>query len=364
MKSINYKCGDCQHEFTGNDFTTECAQCNSSNIKRNKGGGINKNVLRIILIAVAVIIVLIIIARACNGPDESPNQIPNDSSMSTDFEVYEKNKSLFFRAWGNSSTGVRTQIAPQGVSAIRNELTNSDIAFSKEGQLFVCPSDTGNVVPLKITFKEKTLLDSRKSFSISLFGKMADPNAKCPVICAWDDFRISGPKNCEYSLQITEKGKQKGISPANIKLSISGLEGPYQKELKWKAEDSPNNKFEIYIVYNDDKDTLKGYYQNGGAYPDCAECTAERASEITRRLYELGNAYGANPNKRNQRPFRSLIFSFSKQIIKLDGNSIDVADLENTIKTEYENIGQKFRVKGTPTLNEDCTVVSIHFERI
>lgn len=361
---MKYKCNDCQHVFEGNDFTTECPQCNSNNIVLQKPmDPIDIAIIKRILIGVGVIIIILLLFRFCDGePDESDNG--DLDSLTVGVDIQQKGNGYFFSAYTKDKKGKRTVIQAYGVEKIRNTLTNKEVAFNKKnGQLFICFTDTGST-SLKFIFKDSDLSDTVWTGDLHLFGKAPSSEAKCPITLSWDDFRVVRLKNCEYELQLSPSGSKRPISLKYVKISINGINGPYTHKLKWNADDAPNRKFDIYLLY-DEKDTIKGYKLNGGDYSKCIVWTSEKAKELAQKILSLANAYGANPSNRNlSKPFRELIFSFPNQIISLDGQRVDMADLENTMSTEFENSGRKYRLKGLPTFNSDGTQVTIHFVSI
>jgi len=364
MKSITYKCSDCQHTFDGNDFTTECTQCNSHNISaQNTRTGINKPLLKKILIGVGIGIVLILLVKICSGPDTiHKNKVPQKVGVT----VEPKDGGYYFSAYTIDIKGKKSVIPAFGVDAIKNtQANNNEVAFDKKnGQLFICYSDTG-LSALKFVFKFADFGDFTWTGDLHLFGKAPSSDAKCPgPTPTWDDFIIAGPKNCEFELQLTKIGAKNGFSLKQVMISINGLNGKYTDKLKWKAENAPNGKYDVFILYNE-IDTVKNYPSNNGAYPKCVEWTPEKAAALAQKLNNMANAYGANPSNKNvSRPFREFVFGFSKQSFSLDGQTVDMADLENTMSVEFENNGRKFKLKTMPTFNADGSQVTLHFVRI
>jgi hypothetical protein len=358
---MKYKCKECQHLFEGNDFTTECLQCNSPNIVVQKSGGtLNKATTKKILIGIGLIILLILLLKACGNDDGLGD---SGNTLKVVVKIEPRDQAFFFTAYTLDAMGKKTEIQPYGVEKIKNTHTNSEVAFNKNGQLFLCYTDTG-LTNLKFIFKDAELKDTTVPHKLTLFGKAPSSDAKCPIVLTWDDFEVSGPKNCVYELQLTPSGSRRPISLTNVKVSVSGINGPYTDKIKWHSDDAPNRKFEIYLLYNE-KDTIKRYFRNGGDYPKCIPWTPSMATELAQRIMSLANAYGAKPSQRSlSRPFRELIFSFSNQVITLDGQKVDMADLENTMSTEYDNTGRKYRLSASPTFNADGTQVTIHFVRI
>jgi len=358
---MKYKCKECQHLFEGNDFTTECLQCNSPNIVVQKSGGtLNNATTKKILIGVGIVFFLLALLKGCGNNDDLGD---SSSTQKVVVAINKKDQAFFFSAYILDAMGKKTEIQPYGVEKIKNTHTNTEVAFNKNGQLFLCYTDTG-LTNLKFIFKDAELKDTTVTEILTLFGKAPSSDAKCPIVLSWDDFIVSSLKNCEYELQLSPSGSKRPISLTNVKVSVSGINGPYTDKKKWHSDVAPNRKFEIYLLYNE-KDTIKGYFRNGGNYPPCIPWTPSKATELAQRIMSLANAYGAKPSQRSlSRPFRELIFSFSNQVITLDGQKVDMADLENTMSTEYENTGRKYKLSASPTFNADGTQVTIHFVRI
>jgi hypothetical protein len=314
--------------------------------------------LKKILIGFGLFLLLILLFRICGT--ESTDKVPTNGNKTVIVEITEIDKTHYFKAYLRDHLGKKSEIQAYGVEKIKNTTTNSEITFDRTGQMYICHTDTG-LTALRFIFKDADLKEYVWTGELHLFGRVPSNKAKCPIVLSWDDFKITGPNNCAYELTLTKTGREKNISLKNIKVSITGLSGPYTEKLSWKSENIPDRKFDIFVVHND-HDTLKGYFQNGGTYPTCVEWTPAKANELANRIYSLANAYGSNPsNRNNSRPFRELIFSFPNQVLILDGRELDMADLENIMSTEYENTGRKYRLKSLPMFNNDGSTVTVHF---
>ena len=65
---MKYTCNECQHEFDGNDFTTECEACHSPKIRVSK---MSSDIpWRKIFFGVFVLIALIFSLRTCSKTDD------------------------------------------------------------------------------------------------------------------------------------------------------------------------------------------------------------------------------------------------------------------------------------------------------
>ena len=112
MKSTKFFCNDCETIFEGDDFTSECSNCGSSNFVERSAGPRNpfKNIPKPVQYALGAILFLILIMNFCGESKDdisSPEPLnlkyavnlsnfdQNDMSISIDIiEINEQNKRI------------------------------------------------------------------------------------------------------------------------------------------------------------------------------------------------------------------------------------------------------------------------------
>tara|TARA_B100000780_G_scaffold279200_1_gene256420 strand:- start:8851 stop:9912 length:1062 start_codon:yes stop_codon:yes gene_type:complete len=321
---MKYKCNDCGHEAEGNDFTTECESCDNSNIQILKSRV--KLPWRIILSAVGIIIMFSVVLRKCNKTNRLEGQeklAPTDVTI----KLGDNGVDWFFYATYTSVDG-KIKLDPSQVKEIRYK--KHKMSFnSTTGQLYPCLKDS---VATKYDFHFKNpVYNSASSNKIALANNKAYPKANCPLIITWEDLNVNIISDCRYEISLTTRGER--IDLKKLKISLTGINGPYLSNFIWSPTNEGLKKKDIFIIYNSDADTLKNCPYNGQSYNPCSICTAEQIESRKVLITEAAKAYLGQPTDREKsRPFRDLLMKISIREISVNGKSYDWADLSAIVQ--------------------------------
>ena len=352
MASLKYTCSDCQHEWNGNDFTTECPNCGSHEISIVKSGSsaVGSKSKKIALIAGSVILLLILVNIF--RPNPSDNTV--DSSFTTSVRIIESENNWVFKANFTDSEGIRRDIRASEIREIKNvSANNTAVIFDKKtGQIFPCFKDT-NQANYRFIFKNPVYSSASRSAKLDLYGKEPNALAKCPIYVKSSDFKVVEIGNCEYELKVTNRDK--GIFRENLKISVNGINGPYTKNFRWNPSEIGLKIINIFVLFNLDSDTVKDYFQNGNSYRYCAPCNEQTRVDDALKIKELAQAYFLDPDRKNQMKFRDKVLSFKNLSLKLDGQSIDISDLINAVRTGSKG---NYSIIGSLKIGEDCNTLT------
>ena len=356
MASLRYTCSDCQHEWNGNDFTTECSNCNSHEISISKSGPTPVGFkFKKILLVVSAFVILLILVNYFRPP------VPGGEgrlNFPTKVKIMESDNDWIFKAYFTDDQGTRRDLRPSEIKEIRNvSANNTAVMFDKKtGQIFPCYKDT-NQANYKFIFKNPVYSPASRSAKLELYRNEPNALAKCPVYVKSDDFKVVEVLNCEYELRITNKDK--GIFKENLKISVNGINGPYTKDFRWNPSEMGLKIINVFILFNSESDTVKGYYQNGNSYRYCAPCNEQTKSADALQIKKLAQSFFLNPNRKHQKIFRDKVLSFKNPSLTLDGQSIDIADLINAVRTGGKD---QFSLEVSIKISDDCNTLTLSFD--
>ena len=280
---MKYTCNECQHEFEGNDFTTECEACHSPKIRVSK---MSSDIpWRKIFFGVFVLIALIFSLRTCSKTDDEGDDSCQKPVYSAIFTQSENQWKVECQAKCDNGT-VRN--VPLGlIKEIINVGTKNELSFdNKTGELFLCYEDT-----IPSTFRviwdnpEHTPVKITKALSIK--GPL-NSNANCAIIPDWErDFKTSiNSKNCDITLSIKTKdnSRKNQIERGGIWISINGKMGNYQKRNSWSPISEGQKRWDLWIVCNNKNDTIEAHTINGQSYTCAPPLSVEDLATVTKDL--------------------------------------------------------------------------------
>lgn len=348
---MKFICTDCQHEFDGNDFTTECVACNSSKIKTITGG---PNIpWKKILAGFGIVLLLIFLTRMCGG-DESP--LPEQLEYKVTFE----NKGNSWRVvLKQSRNGQTIDAFPDVIDKIINKGTKRPVNFNfTTGELFPCADDT---VESNFVFHFKNPIAIAKPNMIlghlTIDGSVS-PNALCPLTAQEDDFIFNtNSNNCDININIKSDSRRTQLEKGGIWISVSGKNGEYKRRTSWNPINEGLKKWDVYIVCNNRMDTVKMAKRNEQSYTCSLPCPSNenlsKQSAISEKFLEVLS------NCENRGPLRELSNLLAP--IRVDGEidnvDCDWATLYATIIAGCPNT--MYELESPIQLSKSCKSVSI-----
>ena len=344
MSEVIFNCKDCGHSFKGSELTTECERCNSINIMRpNKGLSINKKRALIIGGILLIIIGIIIIENLFRIP-------PAETLYEAEIELIDQR--YFFKIY-KTENGRKSELKMYKVKVVRNKRTKKEIEFNEEGELFLCPQDTG-LVNIEFILDERKAKVEAISKDFSLFGNEPSQYAKCPVKPTGTDFDIQVSNNpCQVNLKVINSQINRG----DLEISIDGPNGNFENKFNWSRDDF-GVRYDVWIIYKE-SDTIE-LFKNNDLIPKCAEIDLVQ-------LKSRGDRCGQNPTDRTaMNSFRTLALSLPKlPKVFLDGKELaDFSELVIIMQTEFSDEGTKFKMVRNPIIIDNGQRVQIEMKRL
>jgi|SaaInlStandDraft_1057018.scaffolds.fasta_scaffold02756_2 hypothetical protein len=291
---MNFICNDCNHEFEGNDFTTECVACNSANIKaKSERPPIP---WKKVLIGLGMALVLIFITKMCGGGDTPPPPHPEGPTYIVKFENSGAIWKVVLQRINNN--GQTAADFPERIQKIINNSTNRPVSFDGDtGELFPCLSDTLEST-FSFIFKDPKSSAKVVSSHLSISGSV-NPNAECPLTAEADDFSFTpNPDNCQISIKIISKSRKSEIEKGGIWISVNGKNGKYEKRSSWNPINEKLKKWDVFLVCNNRKDTVEIAKRNGQSYTCSLPLSPKELKSIESAISNNLNLLLVNCNSR------------------------------------------------------------------
>lgn len=291
---MNFICNDCNHEFEGNDFTTECVACNSANIKaKSERPPIP---WKKVLIGLGMALVLIFITKMCGGGDTLPPPPPEGPTYIVKFENSGAIWKVVLQRINNN--GQTAADFPERIQKIINNSTNRPVSFDGDtGELFPCLSDTLEST-FSFIFKDPKSSAKVVSSHLSISGSV-NPNAECPLTAEEDDFSFTpNPDNCQVSIKIISKSRKSEIEKGGIWISVNGKNGKYEKRSSWNPINEKLKKWDVFLVCNNRKDTVEIAKRNGQSYTCSLPLSPKELKSIESAISNNLNLLLVNCNSR------------------------------------------------------------------
>ncbi len=350
----NYKCSDCGHEFTGDDYTLECPSCSSTRIAKHQvsGGGkllaLLKNNKRVAtIISVSITVILLLSLKNCGT--ESGGTI---DTASKELRIKTNNEENYiaisiYDVSDNKRQKIEFYDNPQlYVSAGFKAYQNGEQLSVIEGTIYPCTSDA-----IKLTWSSSIgLSNTSKIINNFKLKSSVSKNASCREKLT---LRVK-PSACECKFEVVSN--YDAIDPSEtIMISINGRNGKYVDKREWTLSEK-NNKYDVW-GYIKGRDTIRAI-PGKGSIKACISFNAKNYERIARY-------YAKNPSNLNAlSQFRSVTKSSFKILYK--GQKTSINALSNKLRTEWMNNGTTFNVTIKWGSKGDCgdvnkTVQSINF---
>ena len=321
---MNFICNDCNHEFEGNDFTTECVACNSANIKaKSERPPIP---WKKVLIGLGIALVLILMTKMCGGDDTlTPPPPPGGQTHIVKFENSGATWKVVLQKINNNGQTVAD--FPERIQKIINNSTNRPVSFDGgTGELFPCLSDTLEST-FSFIFKDPKSSAKVISSHLSISGSV-NPNAECPLTAEEDDFGfITNSDNCQVSIKILSQSRKSEIEKGGIWISVNGKNGEYEKRTSWNPINEKLKKWDVFIVCNSRTDTVEIAKKNGQSYTCSLPLSPEELKSIESAINNNLNSLLLNCNSRKALKELSRLLRSIKVKGEIDSKPCDWAEL-------------------------------------
>ncbi|MDA8581751.1 hypothetical protein N9K95_02725 [Schleiferiaceae bacterium] len=331
---MNFICNDCNHEFVGNDFTTECVACNSANIKvKSERPPIP---WKKFLIGLGITLLIILMTKMCSGDDAPPSPPPpGGQTHIVKFENSGATWKVVLQKINNNGQTVAD--FPERIQKIINNSTNRPVSFDGDtGELFPCLSDT---VESTFSFIFKDPKSSAKVISshLSISGSV-NSNAECPLTAEEDDFGFNtNSENCQVSIKIISQSRKSEIEKGGIWISVNGKNGKYEKRISWNPINENLKKWDVFIVCNNRKDTVEIAKKNGQSYTCSLPLTPPEHDLIQKAIKNNMNSLLDNCDSRVALKELSTLLEKIKVKGEINSKQCDWAELYNKINAGCPN---------------------------
>jgi hypothetical protein len=377
MAKIKYRCDDNGHEFDGNDFTNECPTCGSSVKAISTGSGIaivakakefvanNKKIVG----AIALLILISVIYDKCGQDPKEQYSISRLVQPQNPLSPYVEVEITSY------IEGVKKRVLdPNEVLKIiddRVTLNSGNIVRIKDkNRIYLCPEYAGGVtyftfkVRIGKKFKDSDNSDGKdelkKDANFSLGGITESPLADCPMQpLNQSEIKVESLNGCKLKVIVTRdlKGKE-------LLVSVDGKDGDYQKKYFWDRKPLINTKQNVWVyIDGEDKSTAGAANGNGDMIPE-GDCVPKNCSEIKTNFIDLANNFGLDATNRSaQKAFQAFLNNtFTKQIIYLNAQSVDLSELQQKMRISAKNNASKFRLQGVPELSDNCSTITFSLQ--
>lgn len=320
---MNFICNDCNHEFEGNDFTTECVACNSANIKAKSERP--PVPWKKVLIGLGIALALILMTKMCGGNDTLPPPPPGRQTHIVKFENSGATWKVVLQKI--NSNGQTVADFPERIQRIINNSTNRPVSFDGDtGEIFPCLSDTLEST-FSFIFKDPKSSAKVISSHLSISGSV-NPNAECPLTAEEDDFGfITNSDNCQISIKILSQSRKSEIEKGGIWISVNGKNGEYEKRTSWNPINEKLKKWDVFIVCNSRTDTVEIARKNGQSYTCSLPLSPDSLQSIESAINNNLNSLLLNCNSREALKELSRLLLKIKVKGEIDGKPCDWAEL-------------------------------------
>ncbi|MDA8571067.1 hydrogenase maturation nickel metallochaperone HypA [Schleiferiaceae bacterium] len=360
---MKYSCKDCGHEFEGNDFTTECESCNSSNIQVSSKGN-SKLPWNKVLPIIGGIVLLIMLLKTC-GKDSERSDLEENVIVVVEFQQ-DKTYGWKVTAEKRSSQGGIDPFNLNGIEKIFNNTAKKEVEFDNvSGQLYLCYEDT---IPSEFKFYFKNLQFSSKPIKrkLSLRG-VPDGKAKCPINASWSDFTCAtNPDDCAISIKVKKSSadRQSQIEDGGIWISVNGKNGSYSKRSSWNPIQEKLAKWDVWIVCNEKNDTIQVYdgMRTGQKYSCKLPMDPKTRQALENKINKQFNTFTTDCT--NKKLLKALNNSISglKVIGEIDGlGKMDWGDVYTAIIAKCP---QKYKLVAPIKISSDGKSAEIRIRKI
>lgn len=365
MPSIKYKCNNCNHNFIGDDFTSECPNCHDSNIfpLGSSGSDIIEKFVRFFkenkYVGYALFIILLIIiiynVSTCKKKDEKAlygvvidNQ--NIGYIEINIVKYIKQKN------GSDKSETQNFSNLKGYFNFRYKDGSMINFYNNSNKYYPCDSVFTVFWDNPSYPKLKNPKDTFELVNVTFANGKRDPKADLNFCDDLDIIAVNSIGNCSILI----KTNFDNIAGSGFFISITGRGGPYKKAKVWDAHGI--NKIDVW-GYVEGRDTSKfppiEYVRNGDSFSDNT-CKPFDPAALIAEITDAGNDYGKDPSNRTLRnKFAALIDQSTN--IYLDNRLLPgLSDLLNECQVQNQNTNRTFRV--TVQVDVNSKKVSVYFK--
>lgn len=324
---MKFNCTDCQSEFEGNDFTTECEICNSTKIKASESG--TKVPWKKVSLGVGILVLVIFLIKNCSGR-EIDSTGPGGGPHTYTVEIKQVDTKWKVEANRAETNGSTTNALPF-IKKIINKSNQEEISFnSKTGELYLCSSDTLFTTNLEIVWREKGR-KTNVSKKLSIVGPLSQ-NANCPIIPGPADFTFStNPNTCEISLSVVDPSRRNQIEKGDLSISINGMNGMFKKRTSWNPIDEGLSVWDVFVICNNKRDTIEFKKINGQSYTCALPMSVPERRRLEGELQKEFDILLKSCDDRKTLKRLSVMLKSIKVIGEINGNKCDWADVYSTI---------------------------------
>lgn len=258
-----FKCNDCQHEFNGSEYTTECPNCSSNNIiTQSKGGGIIEKFFKFIkkhkfiLIGFLLLVIALLIFSGEKKPDNPQQKLklifPNGVVNNNHYQIMLKdetsgrviplkNPKKYGITFNAKNLDEQIIIIKNGIIAPCFDEEKENITISWKINKKNKKNFTGNT----LNFPNRTMTFNNKS-------KQNYSKAECFYIPKIEVYQ--NLKNCNIEIKCDNWNE-------NIKISINGKKGEYKNRKIWEYNPEimiPGEKIDVWYYVEKHKDFTLG----------------------------------------------------------------------------------------------------------
>lgn len=369
MAKIKYQCKkeDCRYEFYGDEYTTNCTNCDSERIepiKDKKDRFVCLNFFRmykaislgLLALLLAVLLLVLfwgdicpIIGICSQDSNEAYTLSPLPQSPDANYVEFTL----------TTSAGELTPIEEYESLIKSIEVINSGgrkLMFEKN-RIFLCPEDSGVFYVKAETWSEKIVIKSQGSFECSMRGIEPDARGGCSggEQAMQEKIVVEALGNCEFAVKYLDPTKK-------VLISVNGQSGDFKDQSLWKMEKSADQRYDVW-VYIQGSDIQKyppvPYLRNGeqikpiccdSCEDPCKTKDAKKIAEINGEILKRANAFMSNPDRGNKNAFSDYLNDKLPEIrrkIFVEGKAKSLSEFLVFVESEFNNSpSRQFFVKG------------------
>ena len=360
MADIKYKCESCGCEFNGDEYISQCPDCDgdefmvlqSSSIIDRIKSFFQDNKIVSLIIAGLIFFGLLLALKNCNAnKSETTTNADNiilklkskDNFIQLVFKNKETNKEITY-------TDAKLIIAQARFRAVNHRGEGLKI---EKGKIYPCGNGRVQITWNSDFYKSKTKkwIKKEKNITFNLKNK-AKIHAKA-VCKVQPDIKLI-KKNC--LLQLTSN--YDNLYPKDVLMvSVTGKNGRYTTKRNYTYNSSSNKNYNVYCFYQGSIDTIA--IQGGKGKVTC--CKTIDKNKLRVEILKLCNQYGNNPSSNINTAYaiKKLISTYNLKV-KYKGRIKDMNEIINTFKVAHDDdntrYSAKVQLKGSGCANISGTI--------
>jgi hypothetical protein len=365
MAGIKYTCGNCNHTFIGDDFTTECEKCQSEQLKVISSGAEIPNLYGLLdsikkyKFPISIFIVLILIlffSRFITKETstgyfiESIKQVDNYLEVNVlKVSVDSEGRPVNGNNYENKKTVFNGDLNDIIIGA--SIVNFGKVKILDKNRIYLCKENEGPI-SLKFDFKNSKLKSITKSANFKLIGEASEKAGCQNLPISSTEISVKEIANCK--LKVTVSRNLKGVP---LMVSVTGKNGPYESKEIWDRNGLSKQNIFVYIQGQDTSMAVGS--QGNGSIISSAGCVNCDSKSLSPQFNTIVNNYLKDPSDRDfQKPFQNFIITkFTDVQIKLNGQLInDLSTFQNIIRVNFLNNGRKYEIDGIPEITPNCVL--------